>query len=166
MVVPWSCRARASASVRGRGFTLIELVVALAVAGLLLAVVPLSLQRAHETAEYRATVRHMLAGLKSARHEAMRSGRVTAFAVDLEQRRFGVEDRLERGIADALEVSLVVAEQDIDARGSGRIRFYPDGSATGGSIDLLRPSGDGVRLRVDWLLGSISQYRLPLEAGR
>ena len=28
---------------------------------------------------------------------------------------------------------------------------------TGGSIDILRPSGGGVRLRVDWLFGRVEQ---------
>jgi len=51
----------------------------------------------------------------------------------------------------------VVADSEVQTPERGAIRFYPDGSATGGSIQLLRPGGAGVRLRVDWLLGTIRQ---------
>jgi len=33
----------------------------------------------------------------------------------------------------------------------------PEGGSTGGTIELVRPSGAGVNIRVDWLLGQISQ---------
>jgi len=35
------------------------------------------------------------------------------------------------------------------------IRFYPDGSSTGGSIDLS-VNGEGYRIKVDWLTGGVS----------
>lgn len=143
-----------------KGFTLLELIVALAVAGLLLATVPIALSRGYEASAYRATVRDLLAGLNAARHEAMRTGRETVFNLDLEGRRFGIGDRLNRSFAEALEVRFVVAQSDSAEQSRGSIRFYPDGSTTGGSIDLVRPSGDGTRLRVDWLLGKVSLYPL------
>jgi general secretion pathway protein H len=148
------------------GFTLIELIVALAVAGLLLVAVPVSLSRAYDASEYRATVRQVLAGLKSARHQAMRTGAETVFAMHTEQRRFGSGTEMQHAFPDSLTVGMVVAEQDIDADGTGRIRFYPDGSATGGSIDILRDNGVGVRLRVDWMLGRISQFPIESEGRR
>ena len=33
----------------------------------------------------------------------------------------------------------------------------PRGGASGGSVDLIRPSGTGVRLRVDWFSGRVEQ---------
>ena len=83
-----------------------------------------------------------------------------------EQRRFGSGTEMQHAFPDSLTVGMVVAEQDIDADGTGRIRFYPDGSATGGSIDILRDNGVGVRLRVDWMLGRISQFPIESEGRR
>ena len=40
------------------------------------------------------------------------------------------------------------------------IRFFPDGGATGGSIEVVRPSGTGARIQVDWLSGRITQEAL------
>lgn len=147
-----------------RGFTLVELVVALAVAALMLATAPAALSRAYETMEYRSTVRQMLAALKSARLAAMQGGSGVAFVLDLDAHRFGAGDKLARDIPEGLSVAMVLANTEVAAGASGRIRFYPDGSATGGAIDIVRPSGSGVRLSVDWLLGRVGQT--PIENGR
>ena len=142
------------------GFTLVELIVALAVVGTMLAAMPAALGRMYDTMQYRATVRDLLAELKGARLEAMSSGRPTVFAVDVEARRFGTGGRQTREIPPGLEVKALVAESETAADGRMGIRFYPDGSATGGSIEIVRTSGAGLRLRVDWLLGRVSQEPL------
>ncbi len=142
---------------RGAGFTLLELLVAIAVAALVLATAPPLLSRGFEAMEYRSTVRELVAELKGARRRAMETGRSVAFTVDTEARRFGVDGRLAGDIPAELIVQLTVADAEVVDPSRGSIRFYPDGSATGGSIQLLRPAGGGVRLRVDWLLGRISQ---------
>ena len=43
------------------------------------------------------------------------------------------------------------------ADGGLSIRFLPRGGASGGSVDIVRPSGSGVRLRVDWFTGRVEQ---------
>lgn len=143
-----------------RGFTLLELIVAIALAALVIAAAPGALSRAYDAMEYRSTLRQLLAGLKSARQLAMESGRPVAFVVDLRERRFGIGEALKHTLPAGLEIRLQVADREIDAQQRGAIRFYADGSATGGSIELLRASGDGLRLRVDWLLGRVSQEEL------
>lgn len=154
--MPGSPLALAGAG-RGAGFTLLELMVAIAVAALLLTAVPPLLSRGLDTMQYRTAVRELVAGLKGARRAAMETGRSVAFTVDTAAHRFGVDPDLEGSIPGELQVRLTVAETEIEDPDRGAIRFYPDGSATGGSIELLRPAGGGVRLRVDWLLGRISQ---------
>ena len=144
---------------RRAGFTLIELVVALAIAGLAVAVVPASMARLQAGMEYRATVRAVLSGLKTARLEAARSGVAVPFSVDLEARSFSVPGQQVAPVPAQIELGLIVAERE-QSGGRGSIRFYPDGSSTGGSIILRRENGGGVRLRVDWLLGRITQEPL------
>ena len=38
----------------------------------------------------------------------------------------------------------------------GVIRFYPEGGASGGGIDLRRRDGSGTAVNVDWLVGRVS----------
>lgn len=143
------------------GFTLIELIVALSIGVLALSAAPFAVSRAYETMEYRATVKQVLAGIKLARVEALRSGQSIAFNVDLDARRFGIEGHLDSELPERLTMRLIVADVEID-QSRGGIRFYPDGGATGGTLEILRPSGDGVRITVDWLLGRLSQQAIAI----
>ena len=140
---------------RSRGFTLIELLVVLAIAGALLAVAPMALQRYRESTDYRHTVRTIAAGLTEARNAAIGSGRVVAFSVDLVGRRYGVDGGPQRDLPESVVVRATVADTDL-ADNVARIRFFPGGNATGGSIEVIRGSGTGARLRTDWLDGRVS----------
>lgn len=137
------------------GFTLVELLVVLAIIGLLLALVPTALQRYKESADYRDAVRTIASGLATARHEAVSGGRAVAFSIDLAERRFGVEGRAPHRLADGLQVRATVAETDL-ARNVAKVRFFPGGNATGGTVDIVRPSGTGARVRIDWLDGRVA----------
>lgn len=138
------------------GFTLLELIVAFAVIALLLGLAPVAFGKLMETSQYRSTVRHMLAGMTAARQMSIQTGQSTVFSVDTEKRVFGPQGKMDHTLPDSVDVRLVVA--GIESRqGGGSIRFYPGGGATGGSVDVLKRTGDGVRLRVDWLLGTVTQ---------
>lgn len=139
------------------GFTLVELVVALGIAVLLLGAITTSYARLHDSMGYRATLRQLNASLHAARNQAQRQGREAVFGIDLQQRCFGIDGRCDHAIPAELEIELQLAAQDLDHDGRGWLRFYPDGGATGGSIFLARPGSAGVHLRVDWLLGRITQ---------
>lgn len=142
---------------RARGFTLVELVVVLAILGLMAALVPMAYGPMREAAEYRDTVRAALEGLRAARLKAQLEGRETTFTVNLAARSFGAEGETVYTVPEDLGLRAVVADKEVGADGSLAIRFLPRGGATGGSVDVLRSSGDGVRLRVDWFSGRVEQ---------
>jgi len=142
-----------------RGFTLVELLVVLAIAAALLAVAPTALQRYRESTDYRDTLRTIAAGLTEARNTAISGGRVVAFSVDMGGRRYGVDGGLKRELPESVIVRATVADTDL-VDNVARIRFFPGGNATGGSIEVIRPSGTGARLRTDWLDGRVSLERL------
>lgn len=145
------------AAPRPGGFTLLELVVVFALAGLLIALsVPMGM-RLYDTMSYRDAVRQVQTSLNSARYRAVTSGQSVDFMLDLSDRTFGLGEPEGKTLSNKLSLDVIYAQDLSDRDDLAVIRFYPDGSASGGSITLLRPSGVGVRLRVDWLLGRVTQ---------
>jgi general secretion pathway protein H len=130
------------------GFTLIELLVTLGLAGLLLALVPPLLDKGGDRARLAHDRRLLLAELRLARSSAIASDRAVTVRFDLERRRFGIETP-DRPFAGGIDVSLETPLED-----RGAIRFFPDGSASGGAITLAN-AGGRADLAVDWLTGAI-----------
>lgn len=141
------------------GFTLIELIVALAVASLAVSLVPVGFSKLSDAVSYRSAVHEILAGLKAARVLAIREGRSVAFSLDVESASYRVEGGRSGTLPGGLDLGMIVG-RSADGSQSGRIVFYPDGSSTGGSVSIGRQAGNGTRLRVDWLLGKVSHEPL------
>ena len=140
-----------------RGFTLIELVVVLAIAGLLIALVPVAFNKMQEGSQYRDVVRGLVTGLRKARQQALASGHDVAFQVDHEKREFGITGARQMPFPNAIEVKTTFGQLDSPATNPAVIVFLPEGGSTGGTVELVRVSGGGVRIRIDWLLGQITQ---------
>ncbi len=127
----------------------------LALATLLIAIVPPLISSALPGVELKAAARRVASGLRLAREEAIRSGRDAAFVIDVEERVFEVDGGYRRStLPDDLEVKLEAAESEMLNDHTGGVRFYPDGSSTGGRIVLAR-SDRGYQIGVQWLTGRI-----------
>jgi general secretion pathway protein H len=80
------------------------------------------------------------------------------FQVNVADRLFGIEGLPQKPVPDSLEVKATVGTSALaDIRQQATIAFLPDGGSNGGTLDLVRRSGGGVRIRVDWLTGQITQ---------
>ena len=145
---------------RERGFTLIELLVVFGIMALLIGLVPVAFDRMRDSAQYRDTVHTMLSQMRGARYRAMTEGREIRFSVNLNQRMYGVDGGPSRALPETLQMRATVAGIDLTCQVEASIRFRPSGGATGGSIEVLRTSGAGTRLRVDWLSGRVTQEAL------
>jgi general secretion pathway protein H len=141
-----------------RGFTLLELIVVLAIAALLVAVVvPLgSHRRDHDALQ--AGAREIAAALRLARSRAILSNRPTSFLVDVENGFYRPPGATAaRAVPTGSHVALYTAQQELLSGTTGAIRFYPDGSSTGGGLGLSL-GGERYEILVDWLTGGVSVH--------
>lgn len=153
---PCGLQARRVLPARRRaGFTLLELLVVLALTALLLAVTPPLFTAAFPGVEHKTAARRVAAGLRLARTRAIGMGEEIPFIVDVEEHRFEIGDGLGGGrLPEGIELELVTAESEILDAGLGAIRFFPDGTSTGGRVTLLR-NDHGYQVGVDWLTGRV-----------
>ncbi|MGH8601373.1 MAG: GspH/FimT family pseudopilin [Gammaproteobacteria bacterium] len=140
----------------GRGFTLLELMVVLVIVGIVLAVVPVAFSGAVRSAELKAATHEMAAALKRARNHAVAAQRETVLLLEMANRRYRLGGSQKRRQLPAhIQLSLVTARSELVSDQSGAIRFFPDGSTTGGRISL---KGDKrtYHVDIDWLTGKVS----------
>jgi general secretion pathway protein H len=141
------------------GFTLLELLVVfgiIALAGLF--AMPL-LTRPAGDATLIATARSLASNMRMARAAAIRGNAERTLTIDLARRRFWVDGLTgASAIAKGIAVDFVTLQKEQLSAGQGRIRFFADGSATGGNV-ILRAGRRTVAVRLDWMTGHASVSR-------
>ncbi|MEZ5931996.1 MAG: GspH/FimT family pseudopilin [Alphaproteobacteria bacterium] len=138
-----------------RGFTLLELLVVLVIIGLTVSLIPGFLLRDNPSAILDRAAASVADGLRSVRSRAVLENRENLFAIDVESHQFRAgAEAIPVQIGSDIALRLLTAESERSGETSGRIRFYPDGSSTGGRI-LLASGADRREVEVDWLTGDI-----------
>lgn len=138
-----------------RGFTLVELLVVLALMGLALTVASPLIANALPGTQLRASARDVATGLRYARSLAIASNNDVTFDVDVDGRSFTVPQGHRTGsFPDDAEIVLTTARSQLLDAGAGSIRFYPDGTSTGGGVEIAR-GGRRFVVTVDWLTGRV-----------
>ena len=138
------------------GFTLIELLVVLLIMGALMTLAPAAFHKIVPGLEMKAAAREVAGLLREARGRAIRDNRDTAVLIDTEARVYRLgQDARGHALSEGLELSLIAAtsEQLDDVR--GRIRFFPDGTSTGGRVTISRDDRK-FDITVDWLTGLVA----------
>jgi general secretion pathway protein H len=138
-----------------RGFTLMELIVVIILMSLMTVLIPRYFFKGVSGADLKASSRDIAAGLRMARAEAVNTRRDTSLMLDLEKRSFSVGDGQARQLPEALELKLVTAQSEVVNEKQAAIRFFPDGSSTGGRVTVA--SGQRkYEVDVDWLTGRVT----------
>jgi general secretion pathway protein H len=141
---------------RQRGFTLLEVIVVLvigAIAYSLLLGIPF---RGASTSDLKASARTIASGLRMAQTMAITTRRDATLTVDVEAREYTLPgETAARTLPKGIDLKLFTAQTVVTSGSKGAIRFYPDGSSTGGRITLS--IGERKYLvDVDWLTGRVS----------
>jgi general secretion pathway protein H len=112
--------------------------------------------RGPSTSDLKAAARTLASGLRLAQTTAMATRRDATLMLDLDSREFEVSGiQGTRALPSGIELKLFTAQSEALSEKKGAIRFYPDGSSTGGRITVA--SGERKFLvDVDWITGRVS----------
>lgn len=137
-----------------RGFTLVEMLIALAILALGAALVVPMATRTRDDLALLAAARELAMVLRSVQAAAIESGRERTLVIEPASRRYWAD-----GIAAprTVDASLAVGPGDTDPSDGGRrvLRMGPDGSSNGARV-LLQARGRGVRVAVEPMTGRVS----------
>jgi general secretion pathway protein H len=138
------------------GFTLLEMMVVLVLMLMVYALAMPMISAGMPGTELKGAARQLAAGLRKARSLAVTQKQEAVLTIDVEQHRFDLSgDTRSYALPAKLDISLFTAQSEMVREKVGAIRFYPDGSSTGGRITV----GYGDRkfnVNVDWLTGQVA----------
>jgi len=147
---PIPCALKAS-----KGFTLIELIVVLVIMTLGMAAVGVNFSSGSDSTELKAAARDVVSALRYARGQALMAHEETTVAFDLEENTYTVSNRDKiYAIPNTIDLTVVTAQSELTGQGQGSIRFFADGSSTGGRVTLERGHSKW-QIDINWLTGQI-----------
>jgi general secretion pathway protein H len=148
-------KMQTSASGSNKGFTLLEVLLVLVIGGLLMAVVATSLS---EGPVLRKSSREVAASLRHARAQAVMRQQPVVWKMDIKGKHFWIDGNdkdTDRQLNGAVEAKIHTTAMEVASADQGGIRFFPDGSSTGGSVDLTYKQ-QTFKVNVEWVTGRVS----------
>lgn len=138
-----------------QGFTLFEILIVLAMLSMAYALVPPLFSVGGSTTELKAAARQLAAGLRKSRIQAISDKKEAVLTVDVNARRFQVMgESKSRSLPAKVQLTVFTAQSEVSAENVAKIRFFPDGSSTGGRITLAMGARKFL-VDVDWLTGKV-----------
>ena len=139
-----------------QGFTLLELIIVLLISVLGFAVVGSNISSGNQSTRLQAAARDIASALRYAHGQALMSRQPVSVVVNLDNNSYQISNRDKNyDLDEKIDISVTVAEEEFTDGQEASIRFFGDGSSTGGRITLewgkqLR------RIDVNWITGAVS----------
>jgi general secretion pathway protein H len=137
-----------------QGFTLLELILALGIMALGVAVVLPFFNASRAGYQLQASAYEIASQLREARAAAQAGNVDQVFIIDVGNRRMWIEGHAARPLSARLAVDVEVPIAEQLAANLVRVRFFADGGASGGKF-LLRDGGRQATVTVNWLTGDV-----------
>jgi general secretion pathway protein H len=145
----------ADRSRRARGFTLIELMAVILLLAIALTAVTFSFSKSLRAARITAASRDLVAALRYTRGQAIVKEKQEVLLLNLDDNSYTAPGKAPVKLPADMTLRLTTAEQEVTGGNTGGIRFFADGSSTGGHISVLQDRREW-RINVAWLTGDIS----------
>jgi general secretion pathway protein H len=118
-------------------------------------IIGINLSSGNNATEHQRAARDIVSALRYARGMALMSHRETAVSFNLNENSYTVNNRDKVfTIPETIKVTVVTTQSQLLGQNQGSIRFFADGSSTGGRVSLKR--GENVwQIDINWLTGQI-----------
>lgn len=140
---------------RARGFTLFEMLAVILLIGIAAAAVSIPVTQGLASARVSAASGELAASLRWTRAQSIVHGESLALEVDTSASTYHAPGKPVVRLPKGMRVSITSAHEDQANATTGRIRFFPDGSSTGGRVTLKRGDREW-HVNVAWLTGAVS----------
>ncbi len=152
--------SRARPRACARGFTLVELIAVIVLLAIATAVVTVSFSKSLESAKVRAASRDLVAALRYTRGQAIVKGMQEVLLLDLDNNTYTAPGKPAVKLPKDMTLGLTTAETEQTGANAGGIRFFADGSSTGGHVSVFQGQREW-RINVAWLTGDIALDEQP-----
>jgi len=138
-----------------RGFTLVEILVVIMIMGAVAAMIGSAMGYSLTGQQMRSASRDLIAALRYTRGQAIVKREPQVLMLNVDEKSYRAASRAPVRLPEQFDLAIETARQEMVSQGEAGIRFYPDGSSTGGNIELSR--GDTVwRIDINWLTGEVT----------
>ncbi len=140
------------------GFSLIELLIVMAIAIMTLALLAPRISGALERLELKQLTQKMATSLKATRTQAISTGKDAIWTLDLKQHYFNYgRNHQQVSYSDDIDIAMTTASKQQLSETKANIRFFADGTSTGGEIRLSQDKRH-YRIQIAWLTGRVKTY--------
>lgn len=137
------------------GFTLIEVIVVMVMISVLAGLVATGMSSSLKKAKIRAVSKNLVSALRYTRGQAVVKYEEKTISFNVKEQTYKAPRKKAVQLPDEVEIELYTAESDIASEAVGSIRFFSDGSSTGGWVKLSHKNKVW-KINVNWLTGEIS----------
>jgi general secretion pathway protein H len=137
------------------GFTLLEMIVVLVILGLMAGLVVSRGPSRSAGLDLRAAATEITQTLRGARARAISTDRTVVFRVNPAAHVFTIDAAPPRRLPATIGVTVIALSGDVERDRTADISFAPDGSSSGGRIDLVSGARH-MQIDVAWLTGRVT----------
>ncbi len=137
------------------GFTLLELIVVMVMIAVIAGFFSSGMMKSLNKAKLRAVSKDLVSAIRYTRGQAVVKHEQKTITFNVEKKTYKAPRKKTVNIPDEIEMYVYTAESEVPDESSGSIRFFSDGSSTGGWVKLVQ--GEKIwKINVNWLTGEIA----------